>query len=68
MNQTNIEDQKLNDIQHFKLLLGDQIGNLVFLSVKLIAGLITRKEYLPLSPDLFWSIDDTRIVAKLKHS
>ena len=30
MNQTNIEDQKLNDIQHFKLLLGDQIGNLVF--------------------------------------
>ena len=42
MNQTNIEDQKLNDIQHFKLLLGDQIGNLVFLSVKLIAGLIAR--------------------------
>ena len=68
MNQTNIEDQKLNDIQHFKLLLGDQIGNLVFLSVKLIAGLITRQEYLPLFTDLFWSIDDTRIVTKLKHS
>ena len=49
MNQTNIKDQKLNDIQLFKLLLGDQIENLVFLSVKLFAGFIARQEYLSLS-------------------